>query len=120
VRCTVEHVHPARLNGNTSARARDLRYAALIRQARRRKVRCVLTAHHVDDQFETMLMALCRGAGVEGLAGMAMVRPLADRIALARPLLESTKAECEDFCRAAGVRWREDPSNHDITKARAR
>lgn len=120
VRCTVEHVHPARLNGNTSAHARDLRYAALIRQARRHRARSVLTAHHADDQFETMLMALCRGAGIDGLSGMAPARPLSVNTVLVRPLLESSKAECQSLCGAAGIRWREDPTNHDVTRLRAR
>lgn len=120
VACVIEHVLPSRLDGNISANARTLRYAALALLARKRRAKFVLVAHHAEDQFETVLMALCRGAGMHGLAGMKMIRPLDQRVSLVRPLLESTKKECEELCRAAGIRWCDDPSNSDVTKVRAR
>jgi tRNA(Ile)-lysidine synthetase-like protein len=116
----VEHVRPGSLPGNVADNARQLRYAALKRIAQREGAAAVAVAHHADDQFETMLIALCRGTGVEGLTGMPRTRPLGDGIALLRPLLGVRRAECEEFCRAADVTWRDDPSNADIKNLRAR
>jgi tRNA(Ile)-lysidine synthase len=116
----IEHVLPATLKGNLAANARRLRYQALQRMAHEVGAPQVAVAHHADDQFETMLMALCRGAGLSGMAGMRWVRRLDPAISLVRPLLSVQKAECEDFCRAVGIQWRDDPSNLDVTKKRAR
>jgi tRNA(Ile)-lysidine synthase len=116
----VRHVRPALMNGNVSANARKLRYDALANVAAKREARFVAVAHHAEDQLETMLMAICRGTGIHGLAAMASSRPLAEHITLVRPLLRVRKAECEDLCRAAGVAWVEDPSNVDVNRARAR
>ncbi|MCI0676291.1 MAG: tRNA lysidine(34) synthetase TilS [Phycisphaerales bacterium] len=116
----VEHVQPATLKGNLSANSRRLRYQALGRIAHSVGARHVAVAHHADDQFETMLMALCRGAGLSGLAGMRWTRRLDSAVSLVRPLLGVPKTDCEDFCRTAGIQWRDDPSNLDATKKRAR
>jgi len=115
----LEDVHPATVKGNVSANARRLRYRALAEVARRVGARWIGAAHHAEDQSETMLMALCRGAGQRGLAGMSMTRRMGE-ITLARPLLNVRKGDCEDLCRKAGIAWREDPSNADVTKRRAR
>lgn len=116
----VEHVHPARERGNRSASARRLRYAALVKVAREESCRFVAVAHHADDQLETMLMAMCRGTGVRGLRGMAMTQAIASGVSLIRSLLAVRRADCESFCNAAELPWREDPSNVDATRARAR
>jgi len=115
----VEHVRPASLKGNLAANARRLRYQALAEVAARVGAKFVAVAHHADDQLETMLMALCRGAGPRGLAGMRSARTF-DGITIVRPLLHVRKRDCEDLCRKAGIAWREDPSNRDITRRRAR
>lgn len=120
IECRVEHVHPSKLNGNISANARRLRYAALLRIAHEIGAGAVAVAHHGEDQLETILIALCRGAGLDGLAGMAWSRPLDDRVMLVRPLLGVRKSDCQSFCEAAGVKWREDPTNSDASKARSR
>jgi tRNA(Ile)-lysidine synthetase-like protein len=116
----VEHIRPGSMAGNLAANARRLRYRALQRAARGWGARFVAVAHHGDDQLETMLMALCRGAGLDGLAGMRPVRPLEDGVMLVRPLLWARRADCESLCRAAGVQWRRDPSNEDLGQRRAR
>lgn len=72
----------------------------------------LLTAHHQDDQAETLLLRLLRGAGVEGLAAMASVRPLGAGHLL-RPLLGLTRAQLEAYGRAYDLRWVEDDSNRD-------
>ncbi|TDJ54220.1 MAG: tRNA lysidine(34) synthetase TilS [Planctomycetota bacterium] len=116
----VRHVHPDGRPGNLQANARSLRYQALVASARSAGAAFVAVAHHADDQLETMLMAIGRGAGLDGLSGMRWARPVGDGLTLVRPLLAVRKAVCEDFCRAAGVTWREDPTNSDPSTARGR
>jgi tRNA(Ile)-lysidine synthetase-like protein len=121
--CDVINVHPRGRSGNISSAARSLRYAALERLAREHGASYIATAHHADDQFETILMRWCRGAGARALAGMEPRRPMGDEAGspvLIRPLLSTSKAECESFCRAMGVAWRDDPSNRSPDRARAR
>ena len=116
----VRHVYPQRRSGNLAANARALRYEALAGAAGSARAGFVAVAHHADDQFETMLMALGRGTGLNGLAGMRWSRPLAEGIVLVRPLLALRKSDCEDFCRAAEVAWCLDPTNADPATARGR
>jgi tRNA(Ile)-lysidine synthase len=71
-----------------------------------------VTAHHEDDQLETVLLMLLRGAGLAGLAAMPELTPFA-RGLLARPLLTRSRAELEAFVRAAGLPYLEDPSNRE-------
>jgi len=77
-------------------------------------------AHHAEDQLETIVAALGRGAGPEGLAGMAPCRPLGDSVQLVRPLLGVSKKELHSMCQAAGMAWREDPTNVDPSTLRGR
>lgn len=120
----VEHeridVHPARERGNRSGAARRLRYEALVDAARRHGSPAILTAHHAEDQFECVLMALGRGAGLDGLAGMAPRSELAEGIILARPLLRLRKSACVAFCNDCGISWREDAGNRDEERTRVR
>lgn len=102
-------------------RARLVRYRLLGDWARKRGLAAIVTAHHLDDQAETLLMRLARGAGVRGLAGMRRVArvPGVD-LALARPLLGWRRSELEAVCAAAGVDPVRDPSNEDEQFERAR
>jgi tRNA(Ile)-lysidine synthetase-like protein len=115
----IRSVHPAEMPGNLEANARELRYAALHDVAVSNQVRAVAVAHHADDQLETMLMALCRGAGLDGLAGMAWRRGMGRGVSLIRPMLGCTHAQATGLCGEAGLPWREDESNHDLMKRRA-
>lgn len=90
--------------------ARDARYAALGRGLRRGE--WLLTAHHVDDQLETMLLQLLRGAGVSGLAAMPRRAPLGTGWLL-RPLLGETRPTLERWAAMHGLEWVEDDSNVD-------
>ncbi len=92
------------------AAARSARYAAL--QELLRSDDWLLTAHHRDDQAETLLLNLMRGSGPAGLAGIARVRPLGAGW-LVRPLLQIARSDLEYYARSAGVPWIEDPSNAD-------
>jgi tRNA(Ile)-lysidine synthase len=101
--------------GNLQDWARKARYAALEHWADTRGRSVLLTAHHVDDQLETLLMRLNRGSGVGGLAG---IRARNGRVV--RPLLGWRKAELEALVRDAGVLAADDPSNRDARFDRAR
>lgn len=73
---------------------------------------CLLTAHHADDQAETLLLRLMRGSGPRGLAGMAETRVLGQGV-LHRPFLGVTRAQLEDHAREWNLRWVDDDSNAD-------
>ena len=119
VACHVRHVYPAKAAGNVYANARRMRLMQAIELSEQTQARRVLLAHHAEDQLETMLMLLCRGAGPHGLAGMRASRCF-EGMSIVRPLLRMSKKDCEELCRAARVKWREDPSNRDRSRSRAR
>jgi len=98
-------------------RAREARYALLRACARKIGADFLVTAHHADDQAETVLFRLVRGSGIGGLRGMeGLVEQ--DGLTLARPLLELRKGELIAFCEANGVGFATDPSNDDPRFAR--
>jgi tRNA(Ile)-lysidine synthase len=101
--------------------AREERYRLLGEWARRRGLDSIATAHHLDDQAETCLMRLGRGAGVRGLAGMraASLLPGSD-IRLIRPLLGWRVSELAELCARAGVEAAVDPGNCDERFERVR
>jgi tRNA(Ile)-lysidine synthase len=88
--------------------ARAARYQALWRAAAELGCGWLATGHTLDDQAETVLLQLLRGAGPEGLAGMTVRSGR-----LLRPLLGVRRAETRDCCAAVGVDWREDPTNQE-------
>lgn len=77
----------------------------------------LLTAHHADDQVETVLLQLLRGAGVSGLAGMPLVKPWHPGW-LARPLLPFSRLELERYAVDSALHWMEDASNQDVRFSR--
>lgn len=101
------------------AAARAARYDLLVNRCRDLAALHLLTAHHAEDQRETVLLRLCRGSGPDGLAGMAAVRYL-DHIRLLRPLLAAAPDDLRAVCRAAGLGWFDDPTNRGDGNARAR
>ena len=102
-------------------RARAARYRLLGEWARERGIRALLTGHHTDDQAETFLMRLARGAGVRGLGAMRpVVNTPGGSIALVRPLLGWRRAELEQICADVGLSPVADPSNHDEQFERVR
>lgn len=92
--------------------ARKARYAALASMAREAGLSCVLLAQHADDQVETLLLALSRGAGLPGLSGMAQ-RFERDGVAFVRPLLAVSGRSLRDWVARAGVAHVQDPTNTD-------
>jgi tRNA(Ile)-lysidine synthase len=105
--------------GGPEAAARQARYAALTAAAHRHGATAVLLGHTRDDQAETVLLALARGAGPRGLAAMPARRD-ADGVTLLRPLLDVSRADTRKACAALGLSPWEDPHNTDDRYARAR
>lgn len=101
-------VPDAPIAGSLQAAARAARYALLERWRAREGIAWLLTGHHLDDQAETVLMRLNRGAGVAGLSG---VRAVNGRIL--RPLLGWRRSELAEIVAAAGIVPIDDPSNED-------
>jgi tRNA(Ile)-lysidine synthase len=102
-------------------RAREARYRILVREARLARVRWIVTAHQADDSFETTLMRWLRGSELSGLRGIeAATREARGSVGLLRPLLGLRREEVRALAQRAGLRWREDASNHDARFARAR
>jgi tRNA(Ile)-lysidine synthase len=98
-----------RLSGESrEAQAREARYAAMRKLMRPGDV--LLTAHHRDDQAETLLLNLMRGSGVRGLAAMPPLRRLGEGW-LARPLLATPRAAVEAYAAEHELQWIDDPSN---------
>ena len=107
--------------GNTQAKAREARYAALADWAGQAKLGAVATAHHAEDQAETLLMRLNRGSGLAGLAGVRARAIIAgSEVTLLRPLLGWRKAELAEVVAAAGITPALDPSNTNPAFDRAR
>ncbi len=99
--------------------ARIARYGLLAAHARSIGATHVATAHHADDQAETVLMRLAAGSGIAGLAAMRETTRL-DGLTLARPLLAFGKADLESLCVARGLAVVRDPSNTDAKFGRVR
>lgn len=118
--CERLDIHPLHHGGNVEATARRQRYAALARIAQRHGAGFIATAHHADDQLETMLMRLVRGTGPRGLRGIAWRRAVAPGVELIRPMLRATHAQAMDYLAQLRQPWREDESNADRTRLRAR
>lgn len=103
--------------------ARISRYAALGDQCRMFDVPLLLTAHHQDDQAETVLLQLLRGSGVAGLSGMECANFAPGLLGnpallLARPLLDVSRAQLERFISDQGIPYVDDESNEDPRYAR--
>lgn len=109
-------VAPLRAALGVEAAARRARYGALA--ALLRPGDCLLTAHHRDDQAETVLLQLFRGSGPAGLAAMPGVAPLG-KGRLVRPLLGFDRSELRAYAVARAIGFVEDPSNADRRLARA-
>jgi tRNA(Ile)-lysidine synthase len=100
-------------NGESlEAVARDLRYAAIAAEIGVGDI--LFTAHHQDDQAETMLLQLLRGSGPGGLAAMPAIAEFANGYH-ARPLLGFSRQQLADYADGEGLSWLEDPSNRDIS-----
>jgi tRNA(Ile)-lysidine synthase len=119
LRCLVAHVDiaaaAAATGGNLEASARDARYQFLGEAAMQLGAGRIATGHTADDQAETVLHRLLRGAGLQGLRGMSSERPLesAGGVRLVRPMLTVTRAHVLEYLAALDQPFREDSSNAD-------
>jgi tRNA(Ile)-lysidine synthase len=98
------------------AAGRKLRHEWFAQLAREERLDCIATAHTLDDQAETVLLKLLRGASTRGLAGIHPVLQRSDklgRLRIVRPMLSVTRAEVEAHLASIGQSWREDESNRD-------
>lgn len=103
-------VSPASADGGLEAAARDARYAAL--RAGLGAGEFLLTAHHSDDQLETVLLRLMRGGGPAGVAGIRPFAPFGPGY-LVRPLLQAGTEQIAGYAQQHELQWIEDPSNLD-------
>lgn len=121
--CTIRHADiPAvavQRGGNAQEIAREVRYQFLLETARSLDARSIALGHHADDQAETVLMNLLRGASLSGLAGMAPVT-VREGVKLFRPLLRIYKDEIEAYLHERGLAYRTDSSNMDRSYTRNR
>ena len=109
-------LHLDQSQGNIEARARVGRYEALANLCEDYGIEDLLLAHHQNDQAETVLLQLMRGAGVAGLSGMPELRYIAGNskpITIWRPLLNQSRAELEAYAKEHRLQWIEDPSNRN-------
>ena len=104
-------IAPLRNDHGVEAAARKLRYAAFSKQS------CdfLALAHHADDQVETVLLQLLRGAGVKGVAAMPVLRPAIGMApAIVRPLLDVPRSQLLEYAHLLNLEWVEDESNADV------
>lgn len=95
---------------NVEERAREARYAFIVATALRESIPAVATAHHANDQAETVIMRLMRGAGTRGLSGIPAIGERKG-IRILRPLLRTTRKEIEAFVAERGLYFRKDTTN---------
>ncbi len=102
----------------SEARLRSARYAALGASAREAGASRIFTAHHAEDQTETVLLALFRGTGPAGLAGIPPTRRLAPGLTLVRPLLGVSHRSLVGYCAGRLLPYALDPSNDELVLRR--
>ena len=107
-------------HGNLENAARQIRYDFLSQVARECDAVWIATGHTADDQAETILHRLLRGAGIQGLRGIAARREASPGVELIRPLLHATRADVVAYLNSLNQPWREDASNRDCVYTRNR
>ncbi len=122
VAVTVEQrdVRQVRKAGSLENAARRVRYGFFAEVAAAVGAAAVAVGHTADDQVETVLLHLARGAGLEGLAGMDADMRRIDGLRVVRPLLSARKTEALAYCEARGIPYRQDASNASMRFARNR
>lgn len=121
--CEIERVDVARLARergiSIESAAREARHEFLHRMAARHGTSLVVLAHHADDQAETILANLCRGAGLNGLGGMKPLTRIGG-LQVVRPLLKTSRGEIDSYVAEHGLTFREDSSNLSLQHRRNR
>jgi len=101
-------------SGVDEQRLRAARYRALCAAAKRRGCETIVTAHHAEDQSETVVLALLRGTGPNGLRGMPRRRPILPDVDLARPLIGLSSETLRAYCHAKALPYAVDPTNSQL------
>ncbi len=109
-----EILSPDQTPDGIEAAARSSRYAYFEEVAREVEARYLVTAHHQDDQIETVLHRILRGTGIAGLQGISRARQWLSGVGLVRPMLPFTRLEIIDYLTGIGQPWREDVTNSGI------
>ena len=104
----IENIFLSEVNSNIESNFRKMRYSKLEEIRKRIKADFILTAHHADDQVETILMKILNSSGVEGLQGL---RKLNQNII--RPMFNISKREISDYASLNNVKFIDDPTNCD-------
>ena len=86
-----------KVDKNIQSNARDIRYKKLINFCKKKKIKVLLTAHHLEDQVETFLIRLSRGSGLKGLSSMRRITKVDSKVFLLRPLLDIKKEFDKNF-----------------------
>jgi tRNA(Ile)-lysidine synthase len=97
---------------------RKIRYEFFQELAKEYKAKLIITAHHADDNLETILMNFVRGAGVKGLAGMKELENLTKNLTLFRPLLQFSKQHILDYLKTKKIPYKIDKSNKNTIYTR--
>ncbi len=122
--CHTQEVLPGDLastsSGSLEEAARKARYAFLETIAEQRNLNLIATAHHSQDQCETVLFNLLRGTGLRGLRGVPRVRQISSTIRLIRPMLHIERSSIQHWLCSEGLEYREDSSNVDMAFTRNR
>lgn len=115
IECLQERLVPGSLHvdsrGSLEEAARKARYEFLARAAKSLNLALILTAHHQQDQTETLVFNILRGTGLRGLAGIPECRELVSGVQVIRPMLKLSQTTIRDFVRHRGISFREDSSN---------
>ncbi|MEM1050127.1 MAG: tRNA lysidine(34) synthetase TilS [Pseudomonadota bacterium] len=106
-------------SGNLQAAAREARYRLMAEAAEEDGVSALVTAHHQEDQAETLLLRLARGSGLRGLAAMPAVGKM-HGLTILRPFLDVPRQRLVQILEDAGHSWIDDPSNDDARFDRVR
>ncbi len=117
--CTILRWEPGPKKNRIQADARQARYDLMADYAHANGLDALVTAHHLDDQAETLLMRLGRGSGLDGLTAIPEKGCWAG-LPVFRPFLDVPKARLKATLEALGVEWLEDPSNEDARFERVR
>ncbi|GAB5486681.1 MAG: hypothetical protein Pars2KO_02510 [Parasphingorhabdus sp.] len=103
------------IRGNIQSEARKVRYNLLLSWMERENIAWLATAHHANDQLETLIMRVLRGSGIDGMSAIR-----AKRGYLIRPLLHLSKTDLEEYLKSKSITAIDDPSNHDQSFDRVR
>ena len=109
----------AKESGNgIEAEAREQRYAFFERIMKENGIQILVTAHHAEDQIESIMLHILRGSGIAGAVGMREVRELSNGLLLVRPILRAEKQDILDYCEQNNIKFVTDSTNEDTNYLR--